>query len=73
MPGKNPLTYVAVSTRQTNKYNKISNFLVNRDHSLKSKERRVITYRNSSGHLIDTIQSCQTELGIKCQLEYLQM
>ena len=44
---------------------KISNFTVDRDHSIKSKETKVIAYtcRFSGQHLIRIIQSCQDELG----------
>ena len=63
------------NSKQTSK-RKHCNFPVNRDHTYKKKETRVVTYTPadtySRGHLIPIIQSCPDELGIKCPLEYLQ-
>ena len=44
--------------------------MVNRNHSYKSKETRVVTYvcRYSRGHLIPKIQSHLGKLGIECPL-----
>ena len=59
--------------KQTNKYKE--KFIVDREHSYKSKETRMFTYtcRYFTGYLIPIIQLCQDELEIKCSLEYLQV